>query len=661
MGMGWRTWIPTVCVALAVCVSPGCGTGPKVARDDLNFVLITLDTTRQDQLGCYGNRRGLTPNLDALAGECVVFEEAVSPVPLTLPAHASMLTGLYPLHHGIRINGWFLLADEQVSLSEILRDRGFATAAVLGSYILDRQFQLDQGFDFYDDDMSKGFQENEFSPIERRADAVSTSAFQWLEEHREERFFLWIHYYDPHHPYAPPPEYDVYGTSEFARYQGEVAYTDHHVGLAVEKLRELGLYDRTLLVVAGDHGEAFGGNDEYGHGLFIYNTTLLVPLMIRLPNVEGLSVNPGRRVGGRVSLVDIAPTVLEILGCELAVPVDGRSLLPYLEGKAEDPDWPLYAESAMGKLTRGWSQLSGVYAGNHKYILAPTPELYDLSQDPEEARNLAPTLPSQAEQMKERLVDMISQPASFPGSATFEMDADAEERLRSLGYITGSSLPKEDLEEIESNLIAACQTGKDPKDMIEYDNMLSTAMNYLVLSQPGRALRVLREARKMVDEEDPHLLSHMASAYRQLKLFDAAIETYKQILEIHPHESRTMSNLALAYHSKGHSTRAVEILSESVRQSPQFYEVHLNLANVYDDMRQYERADREYEAALELAPTAAGKREEVRYNIAVSLFRRDRIPEAQELLESVLEERPDHGDARELLNRLKLRQQAQPS
>jgi arylsulfatase A-like enzyme/Tfp pilus assembly protein PilF len=598
----------------------------------------------------------LTPVLDALAKEGTRFEEVYAPVPLTLPSHTTMLTGLYPIHHGVRINGWFLLAEEQISVAEVLREQGIATGAVISSYVMDDQFQLDQGFDFYDDDFSKGFQKTEFSTIERRGDAVTESGLRWLDEHKDGRFFLWLHYYDPHHPYDPPPEFALYGTSEFEHYQGEIRFMDHQIGLVLERMKELGLYDRTLIVAAGDHGEAFGAHEEFGHGLMLYNTTVHVPLIMRFPEIEGFSCRRGQDVGGRISLVDLAPTFLDILGLDLPGPMDGRTLIPYVEGKEKDPDWPIYMETAQGKLTRNWSQLSCICVDGLKYILAPTPELYDLTEDPLEQRNLSVARPSEAERMKDKLVRLITQPASLPGTSTFEMDEEAEERLRSLGYISASSIPEESLEQITTDLVAACQTGKDPKDMMAYANLLTGATTHLAANQPGRALRTLKEARDMSGgETDIQLLGHMAGAYVQLKLFDAAIETYYEILELHPAEVGMKNNLALAYHSKGESGRAIEILKEVLERSSLYYEYELNIANVYDDVRKFDLADEHYARALERAPAAAGKREEVMYNIALSYYRRGRDADAAEVLREVIENRPDHSDAQSLLLRVNTR------
>ncbi|MCK4546464.1 MAG: sulfatase-like hydrolase/transferase [Candidatus Eisenbacteria sp.] len=651
MKISAKRWIVVLWTAAALLALLGCGNrGPKVARDNLNILLITLDTTRSDQLGCYGNTKGLTPNLDALAAEGTLFEEVVSPVPLTLPAHASMLTGLNPIHHGVRINGWFLLAEDHITVPEILKDEGFATGAVISAYVLDHQFQLNQGFDLYDDDLSRGFQKTEFSTIERRGDAVTASGLKWLEDHRDQRFFLWLHYYDPHHPYDPPAGFDIYGLSDFEHYQGEIAFMDDQIGQVLARLKELGLYDRTVVMAVGDHGEAFGRHEEYGHGLLIYGSTISVPLIMRLPGIEGISSRPGRRVGGRISLVDITPTLLDILGLELPGPMDGHSLVPCIEGRENNPQWPIYCETAQGKLTRNWSQLSCIIVDDWKYTLAPTDELYNLSEDPLEQRNLSMTLPSEAERMKNKLVELITRPASLPGTSTFEMDAEAEERLRSLGYISASSIPDEQLEQITTDLVQACQTGKDPKDMMAYNNLVTSATTYLTRNQPGRALRTLKEARDMAGGDvDIQLLGHMAGAYVQLKLFDAAIETHREIIKRHPDEVGMRNNMALAYHSKGESSKAIEILRDVLERSSKYYEYYLNLANVYDDLRRFEMADPYYDKALELAPVAAGKREEVRFNIALSYQRRGRTADARDLLEAVLEVRPEHSDARALL------------
>jgi len=648
-----RSGIAAVGVACLTVAGSGCGQrGPSVPRDQVSVLLLTLDTTRQDQLGCYGSNRGLTPNLDALARDGVLFEEAIAPVPLTLPSHCSILTGLYPFRHGVRANGWFRLSDEQVSIAETLQDAGFATCAVIGAYVLDHQFQIDQGFDLFDDDLSQGYQDSRYGVVERRAEAVTQSAISWLEEHAGKRFFLWVHYYDPHHSYAPPPEFNVYGDEPFDRYRGEIRYMDDSVGKVLDALDRLGLSDRTLIVAVGDHGEAFGEHQEMGHAMLVYNSTLHVPFLVRSPRIEGLSIRSGARLGGRVSLVDVAPTILDILGLEFPGPTDGRSLVAHMQGKGPRPDWPIYAESAHGKITRQWSQISGVYSGRWKYILAPTPELYDLSADPGEERNLAATQPSQAEKMKSELVALVTSPGVVAGSsARFEMDADAEDRLRSLGYVDGTSPSQEDLEQINTDLIEACQTGKDPKNMMEYNNLVAMATGALADNQPAAALRLLRKAREM-EGDNSQLLDRTGTAYSQLKLFGAAIETFEKALEVNPNDRGAMNSLAIAYHNSGQSQRAIEILEEVVARAPHFYEHHLNLANVYDDTGRFALADREYEQALELAPAAAGKRQEVQYNMALSLFRRERYAEAEKILESAVQARPDYQEARALLGRV---------
>jgi len=669
---GWVVMGHTVCslarwvvMGHAVCLLAtlaGCARSPQVPRDQLHILLITLDTTRADVLGCYGSREGLTPNLDALAGDGVLFD-AVAPVPLTTPSHASILTGLYPFHHGVRMNGFFRLDREHVTLAEILKPRGMTTGAVLAAYVLARLFQLDQGFEFYDDDLSRGLQKTVFSIIERRADAVTASAFEWLDDQTAapvaeggaRPFFLWLHYFDPHAPYEPPKEFDLYGTDPLGKYKGEIAYTDHEIGRVVAKLKEMDLYDRTVIVVAGDHGEAFGRHGEHGHGLVIYESTLRVPLILRIPDVEGFSCRRGARMEDRASLVDIAPTLLDLLGVQAPRATDGRSLLPLIQGAETTPERPVYAETAEGKLVWQWSQLAAVYSGPWKLILAPSPELYNLREDRFEERNLAPAEPARVERMTNLLSELVSAPGVRVPTATFEMDADAEERLRSLGYISGSSLEDKQLEEIEIDLVTACRTGRNANEMTGFTNLITMTMNHLQWNQPGRALRSAKKAREMIGEDRPKLLGFMAAAFNQLRLFDSAIEAYEKMLEQRPNELGVLGNLAVTHHNKGNSTQAIEILNDVIRRSPQDYYHRLNLANMYDDLGRYDAADRQYANALELAPTTAGQRNKVRYNLALSLMRRGRLAQARDLLEQILDEWPDREDARTLLGKINQR------
>ena len=245
-----------------------------------NLVLISIDTCRADHLSCYGYERPTTPNIDAVASEGALFERATAAVPLTLPSHSTMLTGTLPPYHGVRDNEGYVLSEANETLAEILKARGYKTAAAVGSFVLDARFGLAQGFDTYDDRMDAG-PATPFSGAERRGEEVSRSAVQWLEANREEPFFLFLHYFDPHWDYRPPPPFDeIYADEPYA---GEVAYVDHCIGTVLDKLKSLGLYDTALIAIVGDHGESLGQHGEPGHGFFVYESSLRTPFIVRPP------------------------------------------------------------------------------------------------------------------------------------------------------------------------------------------------------------------------------------------------------------------------------------------------------------------------------------------------------------------------------------------
>ncbi|MCP4201424.1 MAG: sulfatase, partial [bacterium] len=333
---------------------------PELDFSDHNLLLITIDTLRADRLGSYGYDHAETPNLDRLAAEGVRFENAYSPVPLTLPTHSTLFTGQYPFTTGVRINGVHYLDEAAVTLAEQFRDRDFDTAAFVSAYVLTSKFGLDQGFDEYEDSLDLGDNLFRFTS-EIRADETYRRFSAWLadwktKEHsgraKPRRFFSWIHFYDPHLPYDPPAPY----AERFPEspYDGEIAFVDYQVGKILANLEGSGLLDSTLIVVTSDHGEAFGEHVEEGHGLLTYNETLRVPLIVYAP--EGLS--GGRVIPDPVGIVEVAPTLAELCGLEPG-DFDGGSLVPLLEG-AERPEPSLYFESLAGVDAKNWAPRTGI-------------------------------------------------------------------------------------------------------------------------------------------------------------------------------------------------------------------------------------------------------------------------------------------------------------
>jgi arylsulfatase A-like enzyme len=416
--------------------------GCSAERHAERVVLITIDTLRADHVDAYGGASGATPTLDQLAASGVRFENAISPTPLTLPSHTTILTGLDPPRHGVHNNGLFHLDASTPLLQESFASAGFATAAFVGCIVLDRQYGLARGFDRYGDQTATRLAASLMSPPERSAGEVVDEALAWLES-AGERFFLWVHLYDPHADHKPPAPFD----SRFEDlYLGEIAYADAQVARLIQALAQYG-DDRTLIAVTSDHGESRGEHGESTHGLSLYEATQHVPLIL-----SGVGLPRGASVPETVRLADVAPTLLRIAGLDPLPEVAGRDLLPLVSGR-EAGDRPAYIETLATRFDFGWSALYGLRVGEQKYIRAPRPELYDLEEDPKELRNLAPTRPDDVAAFDAALEALLGQSAPVQGDVILEDSRRLE--LESLGYLLHSSSAP-----IELGVVG----GVDPKD-----------------------------------------------------------------------------------------------------------------------------------------------------------------------------------------------------
>src|SRR5438046_10462800 len=410
----------------AICASASAAPS---ANPTLNVVVITIDTLRADHLGCYGYKEIRTPNIDALAAEGVRFERAYTSVPVTLPSHAVIFTGTYPMLSGIHDFSANKLNPAQPTLASVLKEHGYNTAAVIGSAVLDSRFDLNHGFDFYYDhfDFNRLLESN-LDEMERPGNVVADVTIDWLSKNYQKKFFLWMHLYDPHYPYRPPPPYSEQYKDR--PYDGEIAFADAQVGRLIEFLKNKSLYQNTLIVLAGDHGERLGEHGEKTHGFFIYNATLHVPLIIHLPG--GVHA---RTVANLVNLADLMPTVLAALNIQIPAQVQGQSLLPLMSPKKEDTARSLYAETFLPRLHFNWSELRGVETENYHFINAPKPELYDLRKDPGETHNLFAEKKAVTEEMRVRRAKLIQQyTAGQELAEKTGLDQVLMERLKSLGY-----------------------------------------------------------------------------------------------------------------------------------------------------------------------------------------------------------------------------------
>jgi arylsulfatase A-like enzyme/Tfp pilus assembly protein PilF len=534
----------------------------------INLLLISVDTLRPDHLGSYGYRTAGTPSIDWLARQGVTFEDALCSVPLTLPSHASMLTGLSPLSHGIRDNANFKLADDFVTLAEVLRANQYSTGAAVGAFILDRRFGLNQGFASYDDDLSRGSHPSEFSYPERSADLVTASAIGWLKTAREP-FFLFVHYYDPHAPYEPPQKFrEPFSGSP---YDGEIAFADQEIGRLLIYFRDKHLLERTLIAFVSDHGEGLGDHGEQTHGLLLYEATLKVPFIIRVPEklrLAGKNI-AGKRISQTVRLTDLFPTMLELLGLKQVGEVDGRSLVPLILGKGLPPVVS-YFETLSSYFAYRWSPLRGVRFNQWKFILAPANELYDLRDDPRENKNLVVENKPKAEELKAALFDITKEEAEVKASAA-KLGTKEARQLRALGYVSPSVASVPEITDLSL---------KDPKKMIrliaEYLEPGSSAFDR------GELDVALADFKKFVEADpmNPEGHLHLARVLLEMKDYDAAIRAYEKVLEVDSTNSGAYFYLGTIAQAVGDTDAALQLYNEALRLIPDSPEALANIGSL---------------------------------------------------------------------------------
>jgi len=408
---------------IAACV--GCVPRPADTYRRAPVILISIDTLRADHLGAYGYRLGHTPILDDFGRRGVVFESVYSHCPLTLPAHASLLTGLLPPHHGVRDNAGFVLAEAHRTLAARFHAAGYRTGGAVSSYVLRAGTGIGRGFDAYDDALDVPADAESMGAAQRDGSAAVESLAAWIESQGDAPVFAFLHLYEPHWPYAPPEAY----RNPTRPYDGDVAYADALVGRFLARLGTRGVQDRAIVAVTADHGEGLGDHGEEEHGLLLYREALHVPLLLRLPG----GAHAGARVAGTAAQVDIAATLLDLAGLP-ADRMDGASLVPVLAGRPLAPR-DVYSETLYPRLHFGWSDLYSLTADRFRFILAPRPELYDLREDPHESNNRASSDSPVAEAMKASVLGRKGSIDVRPEAVSRE----TEEKLAALGYVAGGS------------------------------------------------------------------------------------------------------------------------------------------------------------------------------------------------------------------------------
>ena len=575
------------------------------AKPALNVVLITIDTLRADHVGCYGYKQIKTPNIDGLAADGARFERAFAVVPVTLPSHTTMLTGTYPMLSGMHDFSGNKLSPLQPTLASVLKQAGYQTGAVIAAAVLDSRFGLNQGFDFYYDHFDfNRLDEANLDQMERPGNVVADVALDWLAKNSQKKFFLWMHLYDPHFPYRPPEPY----SREYAAqpYDGEIAFADEQVGRLLRFLKEKGIYRNTVIVLCGDHGESLGEHGEKTHGFFIYNATMHVPLIIRLPENAAARV-----VADPVSLVDLMPTVLGAVGLEIPSQVQGRSLLPQLRDLRDHDDLHrddlhhddqagrdrvLYGETYLPRLHFNWSELRGSENTKYHFIDAPRPELYDLAKDPGEVHNLFAEKKAVSEEMRAKLAGMIRDYSAGKELAEKTgLDPDLMERLKALGYagFSGGGDPT-----ISSRNLP------DPKDRIATYELISDA---IADSQHGRFQEAIDNLKNVVKTEPNSVPAHYLQGldYYRLKMYPQAVDELEKTVQLSPDYALAVFNLGMAQAHAGQIDAAIATLQRTLQLDATNFEAAYNLGVAFLQKKQLEPAAAAFRQSVTINPELA--------------------------------------------------------
>ena len=598
-----------------------------------NVVLITIDTVRADRVGCYGYRQAHTPNLDALAREGVLFRTAVASVPLTLPSHCSILTGTYPTLHGVRDNLGYNLGGSPPTLAALLKGNGYLTAAFVGADVLNRQRGLNRGFDTYSAPFQRKMGRDNpiafnLQDLQRPAEEVVGDALGWMAaqpSHSPKPFFVWIHLYDPHTPYDPPARFRALLRDP---YDGEIAYADEAAGKFLQYLKDHSLYDSTLIVAASDHGESFGEHGEYTHGYFIYDTTLLVPLIIKPP--VGSAIAP-RQIDAPVRTIDIAPTLLQLLGLVPPSTMQGSGLLSLMLGKAAAlPTSVAYCETYYPN-EFGWSALRALRSGRFKYIDAPKPELYDLVADPKEIHNLYQTKRATAHELRSQFDALVARVTPKSASPRAPVSPADVEVLASLGYVgTSSPLP-------------AGSAGKplpDPKDELATYKALFTATQMAAKGNCDRAIPLLAH---LTQQQPALFLGHLTLGKCELATgkYEAAEPALDSALRLRPDNLEALFYRGICEFQEGRVKESLSSLRSVAEILPHEPYVHFYLGSIYEREGITEQALAEFQKCAAIDPNF----EVAVYKIGYFLAKSGQFPEAIVQFKKVIALDPENASA----------------
>lgn len=596
-----RSFFPISFLVFCLVVSPACQPkkqdepisakpvlSPVPQPEKPNVLLITIDTCRADRIGCYGYGLARTSAIDTLAEQGVRCANHATTAPITMPAHTSILTGLYPPAHGVRDNGAYALDDKATTLAECFKQNGYSTFAAVSALVLSRRYNLTQGFDVYDDDLWEEDTPKLFMIRDRPAPKTAEKTIQWLEQWhgRPEAapFFAWVHFFDPHQPLqSRAPDRHLCPT----QYDAEIAQADDGVEMLVKWLSDKGFLDQTLVVVTSDHGESLGEHKEKTHAIFIYDATIHVPLILRYPPL----LPAGSVYDGPTRAVDLLPTILAAANITTDAPNQGANLLPSLQGTAPAPVLSQYAESLLSELGFGMAPLYGVRHQGLKYIRAPQAELYDLQADPKELHNLFAEKQEEAARLDTELQSILdaSRDISFATERN-PLDEESEEMLQALGYLASSNERQ-------------AMGGMDPKDGIIYHRKLEDARHFAQRSQWSQAEILLKE---ILETLPNHLSARNTLALTLMKQQkrDEAEQQYKASLEQEPNQSRILHMLGVLNMRKGNSSEARQFFEKSLEVTPKFIEPMIHLGYLEAQAGNLEQSQVWYEKAMQEDPAS---------------------------------------------------------
>ncbi len=570
-----------------------------------NVLLVTIDTLRADHVGAYGGVDGLTPTIDRLAAEGLRVDTVYAHVPLTLPSHAALMTGAYPFVNGVRDNGSFRFDGARPTLASALKAAGYRTGAFVSAFVLDARFGLNAGFDVYDDTFGSRSAGGELSVLERPAPVVFDAATRWIAASAgppSQPWFAWVHLYDPHEPYDPPEPF----RSKFQTdpYSGEIAFADATLGAALGDLGSRGLLAHTVVVIASDHGESLGDHQERTHGLFGYDATLRVPLVVWAPPAL-----PAAVLKGPARLVDVMPTLLDLVGVP-AVVTDGRSLRLFFAGDRPLDEVDVYFEALNANLTRNWAPLTGLVATGLKFIDLPTRELYDLGADPGERTNLYEARRPEADAIARRLFALRARGQAATPAA---VDRDTTQRLRALGYLVTPSTSK----------ARTFSEADDPKALVGLHNTLDDALVAVKGGRPAVAERLLKE---LIATRADFTVAHdrLAQLYRDTGRLPQAIDTLESASKKGVADAASLAALGGYLQESGNLDRSVLVLEAALTLNPSEMEIYEKLGVTYTRTGRFDDAHRMFAHMLSVTPNSA-----TTYNNLGSLYLSERRwPEA---------------------------------